>query len=906
MDGSSSRPPARRQAPAANPFLAAKIAVPALPEWVVRRERIETRIAAGAQGPLTVITGPPGAGKTVAMASWASTHSDLYPTAWVTLDEDYSCLRVFWPYLLEALRHAGIPISRRVAAAASTGSADQGFVLQLAAAITAQQEPIWLVLDDFHLLTGRAQLTGLARLLRNARPALHVVVASRGDPVFPLHRYRLAGELTEIREDELAFTVAEASLLMAQHDVTLPGHTLEYLTERAEGWAAALRLAALSITGSPDPEQSAKEIASGEGAVASYLMDEVLNTRPPRVRNLLLKTSILDRISPEIATEVAEDKHAVSELRALADANAFVQPLPQGWYRYHSMFAEVLRLKLRREAPDEVPVLRHRAARSLQRHGRITEAVQQAAAADDWPLAARIVVDELAVGQLMRPEGLDPLAEVLRHMPQDHAWPQPQPHLVLAALNLHGQSSDAPARSLGAAEEMLRKLPRHEEIPSRLTATLIRLGLARRTGDLPTAKAAVADAVALVDRLPPEVLERHVEIRAQVMGWQALVEFWWGNFASAAAVFRTAAASSRGAYERAAALGRLALLEAIDGHLSSAAALAADEADVIKRDLVTGPPHRTATLARACVHLQRYELHDARRCLQEADAALRACPDKVSAGIASMVAARGCLAEGRHREASEIVARVRDRWSPPPWLDQQLALVESRAFTAAGMTEAALDAARRAGPEQSGEAAAALARTWLAAGNAPAARRALAAAEGPLEDARDHVRVEIGLVEGRLALLSGEPGNAVRSVQQAFRFAQAERLRLPFILERDWLRPLVDTDPDLAQAYNDVLALRRARDAAIGRQAGSRKPAAQSQAAAALPTQDAPLVVESLTEREREVLQHVSQLLPTVEIASEMYVSVNTVKSHLKSIFRKLGAATRNEAVRRARQLELI
>jgi len=894
MDGRASHSQFRRPAIVANPLLASKITVPALPDWVVRRPRIEMKIAAGAGGPLTVITGPPGAGKTVAMAAWASVHSPAHPTAWVTLDEYDSRQRMFWPYVLEALRHAGVSIPRRVAAA-STASADPAFVLRLAAAIAEQEEPIWLVLDDFQLLTGRSQMTGLTRLLRNTRPALHVVVASRGDPAFPLHRYRLDGELTEIRADELAFTVSEAGLLMAQHDVTLPEHALEYLTERAEGWAAALRLAALSINDSPDPERSAKEIASGEGAVASYLMDEVLNTRPPRVRNLLLKTSILDRISPEVAVEVAEDDQAVSELRALAEANAFVQPLPQGYYRYHSMFAEVLRLKLRREAPDEIPRLRHRAAESLQRHGQITEAVQQAVAADDWQLAARIVVDESAVGLLMTPESLDPLAEVLRSIPQDEVWPQPQPLLVMAALGTFGESAEVPAKSLGAADEMLRKLPANEEIPSRLAAELIRLVLARRTGDLPTAKAAAAQAVSLLDRISAEVLVRHPEIPGQVMIWQALVDFWWGNFASAAAAFRSAATSSRSAYEQSACLGRLALLEALSGRLSSAMALAADEDDVTKRGLLTQRHHRTATLACAYVHVQRYELPDARHSLQGTEAALRECPDRVAAAVASLVAAQGCLAQGRYREAGEIVGRVRDRWSPPPWLDRRLALVESRAFAAVGTAEAALDAARRAHPEDSAEAAAALARAWLANGNAHAARQVLSGIGAAGRDAPDQVRVEVSLVEARLALASGERGGAVRAVEHALRLARDERLRLPFMLERGWLRPLVDTDPGLAQAYNNMLCSRRAGEGTIG----------PSRRAAARP-QDAPLVVESLTEREREVLQHVSQLLPTAEIATEMFVSINTVKSHLKSIFRKLGASTRNEAVRRARRLELI
>jgi LuxR family transcriptional regulator, maltose regulon positive regulatory protein len=901
MDGP---PPNRRTTAAAgDPFLTIKITAPAVPDWVVTRKRIENQIAAGARGPLTVITGPPGAGKTVAMASWAATHSRAYPTAWVTLDEYDNRPRIFWPYLVEAFRHAGVSVPRRLSAAARGGSADPGFILRLAAAIEAHGSPVSLVLDDFHLVSGRSQITGLARLLRNAQPSLHVVLASRGDPGFPLHRYRLAGELTEIRAGDLAFTVAEAGLLMAQHDVTLPEHALEYLTERAEGWAAALRLAAMSMKHSPDPEQSAKEIASGDGAVASYLVDEVLNTHPPRVRNLLLKTSILDRVNPELAREVVGDHQAASELPALAEANAFVEPLPQGWYRYHSMFAEVLRLKLRREVRGQVTELRHRAAGWLQQHGQIAEAVRQAAEAGDWQFAARIVVDELAVDQLIRPEILDPLAEVLRDLPRGEAWPQPQPWLVVAALSLLGPGADASATALEAAQRLLDTLPDHEEIPSRLAAAQVRIALARRTGDLQAAAAAVADAVTLLGKLSPDLLERHPRVHQQVTAWQGMVEFWSGNFPRAAAIYRALAACAGSGYEQAACLGRLALLEAVNGRLSSAAALAADADEEFKNDLAADHPHRAGTVARAYVHLERHELPDARRRLHEAEAALRACPDKPTAAIASLVAARGCLAEGRSHEAVEIVARARDGWSPPGWLERDLLLTESRAFTLAGDTGAALAAARRAGPEGSPEGAAALARAWLAAGDAKAARVALAASDRVPEASPDHARVETRLVEAHIAACCGERARAVQSLERAFQLAEAEHLRLPFVFERGWLRPILDSDPGLARAHHRLLHSRPATGAHRSPDAG--KPPA-SQPRAAVTAQAAPVVVESLTEREREVLRHVSQLLLTTEIASEMYVSVNTVKSHLKSIFRKLGAASRNEAVRRARQLELI
>jgi LuxR family transcriptional regulator, maltose regulon positive regulatory protein len=903
----SGGPSPRRRTPSTDdPFLVAKITSLALPTWVVSRPRIEKRIADGARGPLTVITGPPGGGKTIAMASWVAANTENNPTAWLTLDEYDNRPRVFWPYVVEALLRAGLAIPKSVAASAR-GGADLGFILRLASAVVAQGEPVFLVLDDLHLVTGDTIMKGLVRLLRNAQPALHLVVASRGDPALHLHRYRLVGELTEIRADELAFTVEEADLLMAQHGVTLPGYSLELLTERAEGWAAALRLAAISMDGDTDPEQSVKEIAAEDSAVAGYLVEEVLSTQTPRIRNLLLKTSILDRVSGDIASELADDEQATSELPALAEANTFVQPLRHGWYRYHSLFAEVLRLKLRRERPEEVPELHRRAAKWFLRHGRLAEAARQAGEGGDWQLAAQIVIDELAITQLIEPtDTVQPLAEVLRGMPQGQSWTRPQPWLLMAALRLSNGDEDADA-PLTAAEGMLARLRPDEEAPSRLAAATIRLALARRAGDLPSARAAADSAMLLLGKLPPSLLARQPELRAHLIAGHGYVQVWSGDFNQAAASLRRTAAETGNGFQRAECLGQLALVEALTGRLGQAAKLA-ERAAASSRDDQRSTDHagRAALVALAYIHLERHEVNDARHSLKQADALLRAWPDKLIGTVAGLVAATGCLAEGRAREAGEIVTQARRGWSPPPWLERQLALVESHACLAMEDSEAALAAGRRAGAGTFLDATVALARVLLAAGDARAAREELGSVAAGFEQAPQRSRLEARLLEGHLAHLSGERDHASRALKQALSLAKVEQLRLPFVMERGWLPAAVEHDQDLAHTFRQFLesySLTRDRARLVVQTRGT-EPSAHSTAAAR--SQETPVVVEKLSNRELEVLQHVSQLLGTTEIAAEMYVSAYTVKSHLKSIFRKLGVNSRNDAVRTARKLELL
>ena len=319
---------ARRPAVSAGvPILAAKITAPSVPDWALPRPRITKLIAQGTRWcPLTVVTAPAGAGKTMALALWAATEPGT--VAWVTLDEFDNRLGVFWAYVVASLRRSGVamPTAFPVAQGREAGHV---FLLSLAATLAAQDPPVTLVLDDLHLLTDPKVLDELDYVLRNAGAGLCLVVSARMNPL-PLHRYRLAGELTDIRASDLAFTIAEAGLLLARHGITLSADSLECLTRRTEGWAAGLCLAAISMGTHPDPDQFIEELITEDSAVTGYLVAEVLNTQPPEVRDVLLSTSILEHLSAQAASELAGNERAGRMLSALARANAFVQPAGSG------------------------------------------------------------------------------------------------------------------------------------------------------------------------------------------------------------------------------------------------------------------------------------------------------------------------------------------------------------------------------------------------------------------------------------------------------------------------------------------------------------------------------------------------------------------------------------------------
>jgi LuxR family transcriptional regulator, maltose regulon positive regulatory protein len=503
------------------------------------------------------------------------------------------------------------------------------------------------------------------------------------------------------------------------------------------------------------------------------------------------------------------------------------------------------------------------------------------------------VVDELAVGQLIEPRGHPPLAEAFARLPRDAAWTQPEPLLVQAAMRLGRGRDETSAAPLDAAESILDRWPAGDQIPARLAAALIRLALARRTGDLEAATAASSRAQALAAQLPGETHARHPEVEAQVLAGRGIVELWAGRLDEAAGYFADGATAraQAAAYERADCLGHLALVEALRGRLDRAAERAEAAAEAISSgsDNLTEHIISAAAIALAWVYLQRGDMREAHAELKLAESALRAAPDKLVSALACAAAAQRGVAGGRATAAVELIRRAREDWSPSPpgWLEARLAVLESRAWTAAGDAPAAVAAAQRAAPGP--EATAALAHAWLAAGDEQAARDVL----GP--EAAESDELGLALAGARLSYGAGDGARGRRCLERALQLAKPEQVKLPFVMERTWLRQVLRRDPELAGVYRELL---EPDVMGPGTASPAKKPAA--------PAQPAPLVVERLSAREREVLAHASEMLSTAEIATEMYLSVNTVKTHLRSIYRKLSATHRSEAVRRAQQLELI
>ena len=400
---------------------------------------------------MTVVSAPPGSGKTVLLRSWMTEAGLAESVAWVSAGGDERDPQRFWLSVLGALRQttAGSALVRELTAAPDL----DGWAIaeRLLKDLVPLEDRIWLVIDDMHELGSGEARRQLELLVMRAPEELRFVLATRHDLRLGLHRLRLEGELTEIREPDLRFTVDEARNLVSAAGVELTEPTLALLQERTEGWAAGLRLAALSLAGHPDPGRFAEEFSGSERTVAEYLLAEVLERQSDAVRRLLLRTSVLERVSGPLADALTGGSGGERTLQELEETNAFVVALDaaRSWFRYHHLFADLLQLELRRTAPGEVTALHEAASSWFAGHGYPVEAVRHAQAAQDWSLASRLLADHWPGLQLGGQAAT--VHELLAGFPAEAAATYAELAVLIAADELAQGSLEAAERYLGLA-----------------------------------------------------------------------------------------------------------------------------------------------------------------------------------------------------------------------------------------------------------------------------------------------------------------------------------------------------------------------------------------------------------------------------------------------------------------------
>ncbi|MEU6505964.1 LuxR C-terminal-related transcriptional regulator [Streptomyces sp. NPDC046942] len=875
--------------PRGDPFLTTRFAVPTRPVTFLRRDRLLGHLGDDPPTPLTVVHGAAGAGKTLLVADWASARDG--PVAWLTARVADKGCGTFWAYLLQALRLAGLPLAGDVGFPTEPGRVPDALLTRLAAALSARTAPVIVVVDEYDRATDPEIADQLEFVLQQAGHGLRLVLVTRTEPLLPLHRYRAAGAITEIRNAELAFTRDEAADLLALHGLRLPADDVDALVERTRGWAAGLRLCALAARDEPDPRTYLQEFEADRTTIADFLLAEVLKRQKAGAQDLLLRTSILERVCPGLADALTGRTDAGLILTGLHRENAFVEYLGHDWFRLHPLFGEILRAHLRVRSPGLETELHRRAAHWLRHSGSLGETLGHAAAAHEWETAAGALVGDLAIGEIFTGLHVDDLSELFAPMGPGPAGPATDLVRAARALSRHDLERGLP-RLHRAAHALAPRGASAEDDPDGLAATRLSCAFletlaARLTGAPGRAETAAQAAERLRRDVPGRLLDEHPELIALLHTHLGSARLWAGRMREARAVLTAVVDSGRAeetAQAREECLGHLALIDYLKGRPGRAERTA--WATVTAAGGHRGPPPAPgpglAPLVLAAVAVDRDELDRAQALLDAAADPRGLPPDPVAQAGESIVTGRLLLARGDPQAALEAVDRTVVAEEASPWAAAHTACVAAAAHLAEGRPETAVKLLAEQ-PDGEPVCLVGAAQAELAAGR-PEAAAGLLGRVGPQSRVGPAVAVRAALVGAQVA---GEAGDLARQrglVAQALREARRERLRRPFVDAGPWLRPLLRTVPLRALAEGWLTP-------GPPVPGGERPP---------LP------VVEELSGRERDVLLRLAQMMSTEEIAADLYVSVNTVKTHLKSAYRKLAVNRRHDAVRRARDLGLL
>jgi LuxR family transcriptional regulator, maltose regulon positive regulatory protein len=839
---------------------------------------------------VTEVSAPAGSGKTLLLSSWMGQAALKDRVAWVAVQGEERDPQRFWLSVVGALRDtaAGSKLVRPLTAAPDLDG--WAAVERLLTDLGGLEDRVWLVIDDVQELRSADALRQLELLLMRAPAELRFVLATRLDLRLGLHRLRLAGELTEIRAADLRFTLDQARALFEAAGIPLSDSALARLYDRTEGWAAGLRLAALSLARHPDPDQFAAEFSGSERTVAEYLLAEVLDRQSEPVRLLLLRTSVLERVNGELADLLTGGSGGERVLQQLEQAGAFVVALDaaRSWFRYHQLFADLLQLELRGSEPAELPALHAAAAGWYAGHGYPVEAIRHAQAAEDWDLAARVLADHwvgLGLG------GLGATAhELLARFPAGVIAGDAELAARMAGVELAGGSLEEAERYLALAAAASVPPDRRER--SQVVLAVVRMRLASRRGDLP---AVVEQARPL---LAPARAGLGDDLRALALINLGIAELWTARFDEADRHLEQGVALAR-------RIGRPALEVTGLAHWAQlvswwsiplGAQRASEAIELASRhgwteEAVTG----VAYVALGTPMVVQGRLEEAEQALAQAE---RILPDEAEPAAAMRLRySRGLLEvlSGRP-EAALVPFRAAERLAgllvTEHTLVRRLRSHVLQTLVRLGQTQRVeRDLTRMDAQERdSAEIRHAVAVLRLAQDDPQAATAALAPViDGSVPLTNAHLwDVQAFLLEAIARDALGDAGAARRALERALDLAQPEKLLLPFLL--DPAPGLLERHHRLGTAHATFISEIMTR-LASGEHAGAGRP---------------PRLTEPLSHGEIRVLRYLPTKLSAPEIADQLYLSVNTVKTHMRHVYDKLGAHRRHEAVEQARALGLL
>jgi LuxR family transcriptional regulator, maltose regulon positive regulatory protein len=850
---------------------------------------------------VTIISAPAGSGKTSLLHTWAERPGQDRRIAFMSVRPGQHDAQLFWLALLGAVRAATGGAESPPAAPGFDGRA---MVDKVRSELAASGAPFVLIIDDLHELSSAEAADQLTALLTSLPPGVHAVVATRRDLPLRLHQLRLAGELAEIRAAQLRFTEDETREFLAAAGIALPDPVVAVLHHRTEGWAAGLRLAVLSLAGHPDPERFVAEFSGSDRTVAEYLLAEMLDRQPPEVQRLLLRTSLLDRVNGELADLLTGATGSERILLDLEDANAFVVSLDPArtWFRYHHMFSGLLRLELRRTLPGDIPELHRLAAWWFAEHAETAEAIRHLQAAGDWTEAARLLTDHALSLTLDGQAGT--VAALLRSFPARNWEESTGLALVYAIADLDQSRLDQADAHLDVARAYAATTPPGRQYRLRLAIASLDLLSARLRGSFD----GVFEQVAALPS--PDAGRSNADValgsdlRAVALLNLGVTEAWSLRLADSERHLLEGAALARD-------IGRPYLEVACLAHLGFAAtghsfALARRHcehaiAQAARHGWDAEPVIAPAQATLAGLLIWTGEFDQGEQWLDRARRATQAGGEPGIRLLVHLISAILPAARGRHREALAEFAAAGQ---------VQAHMAGEHALTSRVIAWTIATQAHLGQVEQARAALASLDDRLAAAGEIRNAAAVVRLAEQDPAGARRELRAVVDgsarvdpyltLVEAHLldALACRDLGDeraARAAVERALNLAEPDRLILPFAMTGAWelLTALPPQGTSHAALVTDIL------DAVRGGGPGGAPGRAPRRAAAAEPA-------EELSPSELRVLRYLPTNLTRPEIAGELSVSLNTVNTHIRRIYAKLGATDRSSAVQRGRELRLL